>query len=70
MPNYISLKIKTTGSTAGGKTLIIHLPSQAEVDQQIVAARDEYGEDLVGFELTYPDGRHRFLAADGKEKTK
>jgi len=68
MPNYIRLKVKTTGSVAGGKTLIVDLASQAEVDQQIVAARNELGDDLAGFELTYPDGRHKSLTADGKEE--
>jgi hypothetical protein len=68
MPNYIRLKIKTTGSAAGGKTFIKDLASQAEVDEQITAAQKELNDDLVGFELTYPDGRHKSLTADGKER--
>ena len=68
MPNYIQLKIKTTGSAAGGQTLFINLPSQVEVDRQITAAQKKWDDDLVGFELTYPDGSRKSLTADGKEE--
>lgn len=34
----------------------------------MTAQRNDLGEDLEGFEITYPDGRTTFLTADGKEE--
>jgi hypothetical protein len=68
MPNYIHFKIKTTGSAAGDNTPFRNLASQAEVPEAISIAQKEYDDDLLGFELTYPDGSRKSLTADGKEE--
>ena len=67
MPNYYTLKIKSTGSNAGGRTLIANdLRSEAEVEVAIKNAQTKFAGDLAGFERIDPDGTHISLDANGK----
>jgi hypothetical protein len=64
MPEYFNLRIKTTGETR-----IVRCYNKKEMEQVIVAQQNELGEDLLGFEVIYPDGRKIVLAADGGKAT-
>lgn len=67
--NVLTLSVITTGSTAGGERIILpKCNTQAEIDEQLMLAKDRWADDVVGFELR--DTRTRTtkrLDSEGKE---